>query len=85
MMRSFPFFAAVLAGLVSAPPPALAQGKEESAQLALARQADKLKPGEWVLKPQIASEGPVLVYVDLSRQLATIYRNGVRIGASVIG
>ncbi len=85
MMRSFPVFAAALAGLaVSTTPPALAQGKEQSAQLALARQADKLKPGEWVLKPEIASDGPVLVYVDLSRQLATVYRNGVRIGVSTI-
>lgn len=64
--------------------PALAQGKEQSAQLELARQAGKLKPGEWVLKPGIARDGPVLVYVDLSRQLATVYRNGVRIGVSTI-
>lgn len=66
------------------PAPALAQGKEQSAQLELAKQADKLKPGEWVLKPEIALDGPVLVYVDLSRQLATVYRNGVRIGVSTI-
>lgn len=68
----------------TAPSPALAQGKEQSAQLELARQADKLKPGEWVLKPEIALDGPVLVYIDLSRQLATVYRNGVRIGVSTI-
>jgi hypothetical protein len=84
-MRSFPILAtAVLLATAAAHSPALAQGKEQSAQLALAKQADKLKPGEWVLKPEIAREGPVLVYVDLSRQLATIYRNGVRIGVSTI-
>jgi hypothetical protein len=84
-MRSFPIFAtAILLATAAAPSPALAQGKEQSAQLELAKQADKLKPGEWVLKPEIAREGPVLVYVDLSRQLATIYRNGVRIGVSTI-
>jgi hypothetical protein len=64
--------------------PALAQGAPTSAQLKLARQADKLKPGEWVFKPEIAPEGPVLVYVDLGRQRATVYRNGVRIGVSTI-
>jgi hypothetical protein len=64
--------------------PAFAQGAKASAQLQLARQADKLKAGEWVLKPEIAPAGPVLVYVDLSRQRATVYRNGVRIGVSTI-
>src|SRR6187551_3844044 len=84
-MRFFPLLAtAFLLASVSAITPALAQGKEQSAQLELAKQAEKLKPGEWVLKPQIAREGPVLVYVDLSRQLATVYRNGVRIGVSTI-
>ena len=63
---------------------ALAQGAKSSAQLQLARQADKLKPGEWVFKPEIAPDGPVLVYVDLGRQRATVYRNGVRIGVSTI-
>jgi L,D-transpeptidase catalytic domain len=71
--------------LVAAPAaPLLAQGAKTSAQLELARQADKLKPGEWVWKPEIAREGPVLVYVDLTRQRATVYRNGVRIGVSTI-
>jgi hypothetical protein len=64
--------------------PALAQGARESAQLQLAKQAEKLKPGEWVWKPEIARDGPVLVYVDLGRQLATVYRNGVRIAVSTI-
>jgi len=62
----------------------LAQGAPKSAQLELAKEADKLKPGQWVWKPEIAPTGPILVYVDLSRQLATVYRNGVRIGVSTI-
>lgn len=61
-----------------------AQGAPTSAQLELAKEAQKLKAGQWVWKPQIAPEGPILVYVDLSRQLATVYRNGVRIGVSTI-
>ena len=64
--------------------PVLAQGAKTSAQLQLARQAEKLKPGEWVLAPNIAPNGPMLVYVDLGRQRATVYRNGVRIGVSTI-
>ena len=63
---------------------ALAQGSQTSAQLELAKQAEALKPGEWVWKPEIARDGPVLVYVDLGRQRATVYRNGVRIGVSTI-
>lgn len=71
--------------LVTAPgAPAGAQGALKSAQLELAKQAEKLKPGEWVWKPEIAPTGPVLVYVDLGRQLATVYRNGVRIGVATI-
>ena len=64
--------------------PLFAQGAKTSAQLKLAKQAEKLKPGEWVFAPQIAPKGPVLIYVDLGRQRATVYRNGVRIGVSTI-
>jgi len=64
--------------------PALAQGAKTSAELAFAKQAEKLKAGEWVWKQEIAPDGPVLVYVDLGRQLATVYRNGVRIAVSTI-
>lgn len=74
---------AMLLGSVASAP-LEAQGAVKSAQLELARQADKLKPGQWVWKPEIAPAGPILVYVDLTRQLATVYRNGVRIGVSTI-
>jgi hypothetical protein len=76
---------AVAALLAGAPlSPLLAQGAPKSAQLQLAKQAEKLKPGQWVWAPQIAPKGPILVYVDLGRQLATVYRNGIRIGVSTI-
>src|SRR4051812_38982420 len=84
MSRLFPLFAAAALLALSAAQPALAQGDPKSAQLQLAKQADKLKAGQWVWKPQIAPAGPILVYVDLGRQLATVYRNGVRIGVSTI-
>lgn len=61
-----------------------AQGSVVSSAPELAKAADKLKPGEWIWAPSIAPTGPILVYVDLSRQRATVYRNGVRIGVSTI-
>jgi L,D-transpeptidase-like protein len=62
----------------------VAQGAPKSAELALAKVADRLKAGQWVWKPEIARKGPILVYVDLGRQLATVYRNGIRIGVSTV-
>src|SRR5690242_21219439 len=76
--------AAALLLTASLDAPLAAQGAPKSAQLELAKQADTLKPGQWVWKPDIAPKGPILVYVDLTRQLATVYRNGVRIGVSTI-
>ena len=64
--------------------PALASGSKVSSPLALAKQADKLKPGDWVWAGNIAPHGQVLVYVELDRQLATVYRNGVRIGVTTV-
>lgn len=64
--------------------PALAQGSKVSSAVELARQAQNLKPGQWVWAPQVAPVGPIIVYVDLDRQLATVYRNGLRIGVSTI-
>jgi hypothetical protein len=46
----------------------------------LARIAETLKPGEWIWAPSVAPAAPMLVYVNLSTQRATVYRNGVRIG-----
>src|SRR3954451_11470455 len=70
--------------IASSSAPVLAQGAAQSAELTLAKQAEQLKPGQWVWAPKIATAGPILVYVDLGRQLATVYRNGVRIGVSTI-
>lgn len=74
----------VIAALIAAAGPAFAQGAVVSSPVELARQADKLKPGEWVWAPSIAPEGPVLVYVNLSTQRATVYRNGIRIGVTTV-
>ena len=82
-VRRRPSIAALLSARFPSAPLA-AQGAPKSAALELAKQAEKLKPGEWVWKPEIAKTGPVLVYVDLGRQRATVYRNGIRIGVSTI-
>jgi hypothetical protein len=83
MGRAGLLFATALLAL-AAPAAVGAQGASSSAQLELAKQADKLKPGQWVWAPKIAPSGPILVYVDLGRQLATVYRNGVRIAVSTV-
>lgn len=75
--------AMVCAGLFE-PAPVTAQGANASSPAEFARMAGRLKPGEWVWSPAISPAGPLLVYVDLSRQLATVYRNGVRIAVSTI-
>jgi len=63
---------------------ALAQGAAQSSPAELIDQPDKLKPGQWVWAPELAPAGPLLVYVDLTRQVASVYRNGVRMAVSTI-
>jgi hypothetical protein len=61
-----------------------AQGSKVSSSADLDIAAATLRPGQWVWAPEVAPAGPMLIYVDLSRQIATVYRNGVRIGVSTI-
>jgi hypothetical protein len=86
MIRSYAFLAvlAVVCGSLLGISPAAAQGARASSPAEFARMADHLKPGDWVWSPAISPSGPLLVYVDLSRQIATVYRNGVRIAVSTI-
>ena len=79
-MRRFLLVAAAL----TLAQPALAAGTKVNSSAALARKAESLKPGEWVWGGNLAPKGPVLVYVDLGRQQAHVYRNGIRIGVSTI-
>lgn len=64
--------------------PALAQGAKATSPPEFARRIEHLKPGEWVWAPGVSPEGPVLLYVDLSKQIALVYRNGVRIAATTV-
>lgn len=77
---------ATLLGLMFSAAPAIAsaQGQPASSAVEFNRKAEQLKPGQWVWAPNIAPSGPVLVYVNLSRQLATVYRNGVRIAVTTV-
>ena len=43
-----------------------------------------LKAGQYVWVPDIAPKGPLLLLVNLKAQRATLYRNGVPIGASTV-
>jgi hypothetical protein len=83
-MKYLKFLPFVPALILSVCVPAWAQGSKASSAVELARKADALKPGDWVWAPDIAPAGPVHVYVDLSQQIATVYRNGVRIGVSTV-
>ena len=80
------FRVSILAGVIAlaTTPPALASGSKVTSQYQLARKSAALKPGEWVWAESLAPRGPVLVYVDLDRQQATVYRNGIRIAATTI-
>jgi len=64
--------------------PAIAQGSKVSSAVELAEAVNGLKPGSWVWAPQIAPEGPVTVLVDLTSQMAFVYRNGVNIGVTTV-
>lgn len=76
------FLAAALLAPLAAP--AMAQGAVVSSPAELAAEAGALQPGDWVWAPAISPAGPVTVFVDLTRQTATVYRNGVRIGVTTI-
>ncbi len=82
LRHGIPIAAALGAAFISSG--ALAQGATASSAAEFARRADRLKPGQWVWTPSVAPNGQVLVYVDLSRQLATVYRNGIRIGVTSV-
>jgi hypothetical protein len=43
-----------------------------------------LKPGQYLWHPERAPAGPVVVLVNLTDQLAYVYRNGVRIGLTTV-
>jgi hypothetical protein len=47
-------------------------------------QTAQLDPGDYTWQPSLAPSGPVVIVVDLSKQLLQVYRNGVEIGRSTV-
>ena len=43
-----------------------------------------LEPGEFAWLPQMSTGGPMMVLVNISEQMAYVYRNGLRIGRSSV-
>ena len=85
MRRSTPFAVFVLGSLFAwfggVAAVVHAQGAKTSAPIGA---ATKLKPGEWIWAPQASPQGPVTILVDLSKQTAIVYRNGVAIGMTTV-
>ena len=50
----------------------------------IAETVSKLRPGEFVSRPQVAPKGPLLLIVNLQAQRALLYRNGVPIAATTV-
>jgi hypothetical protein len=53
-------------------------------KLSVIERAARLGPGQFVWEPKAASTGPVFLVIDLTRQRALLYRDGVPIAASTI-
>lgn len=50
----------------------------------IAETVAKLRPGEFVWAPQVAPQGPLLMIVNLRRQRALLFRNGVPVAATTV-
>jgi lipoprotein-anchoring transpeptidase ErfK/SrfK len=66
-----------LAASVAAHPP-----KHRNASVV--EKAARLRPGQYIWEAKGRSTGPLFLVIDLSTQRATLYRNGVVIGASTV-
>lgn len=74
----------VVAAAALATAPVRAQGFDPAPPADFGAGAESLKPGQFVWTPGLAPNGAMVIYVDLSRQIAAVYRGGVRIGLSTI-
>ena len=63
---------------------AVAQDTLPALPVDFANGADGLQHGQFIWTPGAAPAGDMVIYVDLSRQLAAVYRDGVRIGLTTI-
>lgn len=56
----------------------------DTASLSVETRAEDLKPGQWVWSPGESPQGPVVVVVNLDRQIGYAYRNGLLIGVTSV-
>lgn len=77
--RALSAFAAAL--FLSATPVIAAQDASPTAEIV---GVSSLDPGEYVWRPQLATDGPVEIVVSLPLQMAYVYRGGTLIGASTV-
>jgi len=79
MWNRFVVLGSVLSFLAISPADGITNGTQTDSQAAT------LKPGDYLWQPQASPSGPVVIVVDLSRQMLQVYRNGDLIGRSTIG
>ena len=53
-------------------------------KLSVSERAARLSPGQFVWEPKATSTGPLFMVIDLTKQRALLYRDGVLIAASTI-
>ncbi|HEU4652030.1 MAG TPA: L,D-transpeptidase family protein, partial [Croceibacterium sp.] len=82
-MRTAPFLAAAFTAALLATGAADAQPVSRGDRPIL-EVAGTLKPGEFVWAPELSTEGPALLVVNLASQHAVLFRNGVPIAASTV-
>ena len=64
--------------------PVAAQSVDRTPPADLGQGTETLRPGQFLWTPAAATTGELSIYVDLSRQIAAVYRGGVRIGVTTI-
>jgi hypothetical protein len=73
--------AVIFGGLLFFADPALAHaGRSATADAT----GDHFRPGQFLWEPELASSGTMTMVIDLARQRAYVYRDGMRIGATTI-
>lgn len=61
-----------------------AQASKHHRHYSVPEKAQRLNPGQYVWDAKAPSSGPLFLVIDISTQRATLYRNGVIIGASTV-
>jgi hypothetical protein len=73
--------AVIFGGLLFFADPALAHaGRSPTAEAT----GDHFRPGQFLWEPELAPSGTMTMVIDLARQRAYVYRDGMRIGATTI-